>query len=41
MALVASSGTTRVPAPIPALAMPAARPRRRVNQGWTLAMAGV
>jgi hypothetical protein len=41
MAAVASSGTTSVPAPMPALAMPAARPRRRVNQGCTQAMAGV
>ena len=41
MALVASSGTTRVPAPMPALAIPAARPRRWVNQGCTQAMDGV
>ena len=41
MAALASSGTTTVPAPMPALAMPAARPRRFVNQGCTQAMAGV
>ena len=37
----ATSGTTSVPAPIPALAIPEARPRRRVNQGCTPPMAGV
>ena len=37
----ATSGTTSVPAPMPALAMPEARPRRRVNQGCTQPMAGV
>ncbi len=41
IAAVASSGTTSVPAPMPALAMPAARPRRRVNHGCTVPMAGV
>ena len=38
---VASSGTSTVPAPMPALAMPAASPRRRVNQGCTQAIDGV
>ena len=41
MRLEANSGTTSVPAPMPALAMPEARPRRRVNQGCTQPMAGV
>ena len=40
-AQLSSSGTTSVPAPMPELATPAARPRRRVNHGCTQAMAGV
>ena len=41
MAAVAIRGTATVPAPMPALAKPAARPRRWVNQGCTQAIAGV
>ena len=41
IALAAISGIAIVPAPIPALAMPAASPRLRENHGCTLAIAGV
>ncbi len=41
MAAAASNGTATVPAPMPALASPAAKPRRCVNQGCTQAIAGV
>jgi len=41
MAMATSTGTSKVPAPTPELAMPPASPRRVVNQGCTLAMEGV
>jgi hypothetical protein len=41
MAMATSTGTSKVPAPTPELAMPPAKPRRVVNQGCTLAIDGV
>ena len=41
IAMATSTGTSKVPAPTPELAMPPANPRRVVNQGCTLAMDGV
>ena len=40
IAVVASSGTASVPTPMPALAMPAAKARRCMNHGGTLAIEG-
>jgi hypothetical protein len=41
MAMATPTGTSKVPAPTPELAMPPAKPRRVVNQGCTLAIDGV
>lgn len=40
MAIAATRGMTRVPAPMPATAKPEAIPRRRMNQRWTTPTAG-